>query len=315
MNYFVHHWTFDPILVVVVLTVVAHEIGLKRLRQHSLAVRSRRRRRKSLYFYSGLSVFVVAVVSPIDYWASSYFFVHMLQHIVLSFAAPILIVAGAPWIPLMFALPVATRRKVGRYFYLSPSARGFRIVGRFLRTPWFALVSFNAAMLLWHIPSWFSLSERDAFVHIWLMHGSFIVTGVLFWLQIIPSSPMKPATSPIWQAGLIIVTNIIMTVLAISMSILTAVSWYPTYSHLRGVTLAPFADQQIGAAILWVCGDFWALPALFIVVRRAIDNDISLTTIIDRLTGRGSAPSIDDFRAGRATTAPGIENRGVNSET
>ena len=314
MNYLTRHWTTDPTLFVVALTVVAHEIGLSRLRRHSAPQRSRRRRRHSYFFYAGLVVFVLAILSPLDYWASSYFFVHMLQHIVLSFAAPVLIVAGAPWIPLMFALPVGPRRRVGRFFYLSSRARGFRAMGRTVRTPWFALVSFNAAMLLWHIPSWFELSERNSFVHIALMHGSFMVTGILFWLQIIPSYPMKPAQSPLWQAGLIIISNAVMTVLAISMSILTAVSWYPNYSHLRGVTLAPFADQQIGAAILWVCGDFWALPALFIVVRRAIDNEISFTAIIDRLTGRGAPISVDAFRQSRAARPP-VEGHEVASES
>jgi cytochrome c oxidase assembly factor CtaG len=299
VNYVVRHWSLDPFIIGVVITVLAHERGLSRLRAHSAPERVRRRRRRSLLFYSGLAVLLVAVVSPIDYWSSDYFFVHMIEHVLIAFAAPVLIVAGAPWIPMMFALPVKTRRKVGRYFYLSVRARIFRAVGRFVRNPWVAVLSFNAAMLVWHVPRLFTLSEDNQAVHIWLMHGSFIVTGVLFWLQIIPSYPMRPAKSAIWQAGAIIATDVTMTVLAISMSFLTAVSWYPTYAHLAGVTLSPFADQQIGAAILWVCGDFWALPALYVVLRRAIDQDGSLSSVFDRMTGRGASPTLEQFRPSR----------------
>jgi cytochrome c oxidase assembly factor CtaG len=299
VNYVVRHWSFDPFIIGVVITVLAHERGLSRLRAHSAPERVRRRRRRSLLFYSGLAVLLAAVVSPIDYWSSDYFFVHMIEHVLIAFAAPVLIVAGAPWIPMMFALPVKTRRKVGRYFYLSDRARIFRAVGRFVRDPWVAVLSFNAAMLVWHVPRLFTLSENNQAVHIWLMHGSFIVTGVLFWLQIIPSYPMRPAKSAIWQAGVIITTDLTMTVLAISMSFLTAVSWYPTYAHLAGVTLSPFADQQIGAAILWVCGDFWALPALYVVLRRAIDQDGSLSSVFDRMTGRGASPTLEQFRPSR----------------
>ena len=296
MNYVLHHWSFDPFIVAVVVTVLAHELGLARLRTHSAAERVRRRRRRSLIFYAGLVVMLVAVVSPIDYWSSDYFFVHMIEHVLISFAAPVLIVAGAPWIPMMFALPVATRRRVGRFFYLSARASGVRALGRFVRNPWVALASFNASMLLWHVPRLFTLAEENQAVHIWLMHGSFIVTGVLFWLQIIPSHPMRPTQSAIWQAGAIIATDLIMTILAISMSFLTAVSWYSTYSHLAGVSLSPFADQQIGAAILWVCGDFWALPALYVVLRRAIDAEGSLSSVFDRMTGRGASPTLEQFR-------------------
>ena len=275
-------------IVVVALTVVAHEIGLSRLAQRSTTANQRHRRRRALVFYCALALLLLAIVSPMDYWSGRYFFVHMIEHIIVTFFVPMLIVSGAPWIPLLFALPVSARRRVGRFLFLNDSTRWLRRLGRFVRNPWLALALLNGAMLAWHVPALFDLAERNEFVHVWLMHGSFVVTGTLFWLQIYPSSPMKPTKGPVWKIGAVVATNAVMTILAISMSILTTVSWYSVYAHVPGVTLAPFADQQIGAAILWVCGDFWALPTLAIIIRRTIESEGSIGNVLDRLTGRSS---------------------------
>ena len=77
--------------------------------------------------------------------------------------------------------------------------------------------------------------------------------------------------------------------IAMALSIFVNGSVYPVYDHIPGVTLPPFADQQIGAAILWVCGDFWALPTMIVVVRQLIVTDGSITAALDRLLNRGSA--------------------------
>jgi cytochrome c oxidase assembly factor CtaG len=305
MNYVTQHWTYDPFLIVVALTIALHELGLSRLAARSRPESVRTRRRRSWFFYGGLALIVVTVVSPLDYWASDYFFVHMIEHIFLMFFAPMLIVAGAPWVPMMFVLPVGARRRLGRTVAFSPGFAWLRALSRFVRHPLTALLGFNAVMLFWHIPRFFTLAEENQNIHVWLMHGSFIVSGLLFWLQIIPSHPMKPTRSPVFQMGMILSTNAVMTFLAMSMSVLTSTSWYPTYSHIPGVTLNPFSDQQLGAAILWVCGDFWALPALMVVIRRAVNLDGSLSASVDRVLGRGRSMSAEEFLA-RRDAAPDL---------
>lgn len=289
MTYLIDHWSFDPFLVAAALVVVLNEVGLGRLKTRSAAPRTRARRSRSVSFYGGLLLLVVAVTSPIDYWSNDYFFVHMIQHVLIMFLAPALVVIGAPWIPLAFALPVSTRRRVARFVFLGKFSRPLKQLGRVIRAPWTGFIALNGVMILWHIPALFDEAETNGAIHIWLMHGSFFVAGLLFWLQLLPSHPFTPKLSAAGQCIAIVGTNVAMFVLAMSLSLFSTASWYPIYDHVRGVTLSPFADQQIGAAILWVCGDFWAAPALAYVIKRALDSHDSLSEAIDATIGRLSS--------------------------
>jgi putative membrane protein len=284
MSYLIDHWSFDPFLIIALVLVIGHETGLARL-AHSDPEHARPGRLRSLAFYGGLAVTLLAVDSPVEYFADRYFFVHMIQHLLLMFGAPTLIVAGAPWTPLVEALP-RRAAALGR----SPALRA---VGGWLLRPWFAVVAFNAVMLLWHIPALLDLAVNNWTVQVWLLHSSYLVAGILFWLQFIPSPPLPMRMPPEGQAVSLIVTNVIMWLLAMAMGILTAVSWYSVYNHVPGVTLPPFADQQIGAGILWICGDFWAVPALIAAIRRIIAADGSLGSALDKMLGRDPAAAGD----------------------
>ena len=289
MRYLTDHWAFDPFLIVGVVLGIWHELGLARLARRWRPERTRQRRQRSWWFYGGLTVLLLSVVSPIDYWADDYFFVHMAQHLLLMFAAPTLVVAGAPWQPLLDGLPGRSGQALTRSTMRGGWSRPLRAVAGFFLRPWVAVVSFSLVMIVWHVPALFDLGTRNQVVHIWLMHGSFFAVGVVFWLQFIPSPPFRRKMPLASQALALIASNTAMWVLAMSMSILTQVSWYPVYNHIRGVSLPPFADQQIGAAILWVCGDFWAIPALIWVLRRMIEEDGGMGAALEKILSRGSS--------------------------
>jgi len=288
VSYLTEHWSFSPFLIIAIVVAVWHEIGLARLARRSPADQNSQRRRRSLLFYAGLAVLLIAVQSPIDYWSYGYLFVHMIQHLLLMFAAPTLIVAGAPWQPLRVALPgwsgSAATREV-----LTSWARPLRAVGGFMLRPWVSVITFSLVMIFWHLPGPFDLADRNLAVHTWVMESTFLVAGVLFWLQFIGSPPFRIKMSAIGQATALLATNIVMWVLAMAMGFLSSSSWYSVYNHVPGVTLPAFADQQIGAGILWICGDFWAIPTMIFVIRKLLAEDGSIGAAVDRILGRGSA--------------------------
>ena len=288
MHYILDNWSFDPFIIIVAVVVAWHEIGLARLARRSRPARNRERRIRSLGFYSGLLGLLIAVVSPVDYWSDSYFMVHMVQHLLLMFAAPSLVVAGAPGQPLLDALPGRSGQAVTREVLAGGWSRPLRAAWRFLTEPLVAVVLFNLVMIVWHIPAAFDLAQNNQLVHIYLMHASFFLAGVLFWLQFIPSPPFRSRMPLLGRAAALLATNVVMIFIAMTLSIFASHSIYPAYDHVPGVTLPAFADQQIGAAVLWVCGDFWALPTMIVTIRKLLNDETGVGSALDRFVSRGS---------------------------
>ncbi len=304
MNYLSHHWAYPEIAVVAVLILAVHEKGLRALNARSTPAHARSRRNRMWFAYAGIAVATLSVVSPLQYWSMEYFWVHMIQHVTVMLAAPALYVAGAPAIPLVFALPVATRRRLLRRVFVRPGRPLLRRIGGVVFSPIFAVVFFNAVMVVWMLPSVFNPVMGDPDLHISLMLGSFFVSGLLFWLQFIPSRPFRPTMSPFGRVGVLLFTNLVMTVIAMALSFLASGPFYDignsmlhmaNMSSMTPTTLNPFADQQIGAAILWVCGDFWCFPALVMALRLTTKNDANSNDMDQVLRGRRSM-TVEEFR-------------------
>ena len=95
---------------------------------------------------------------------------------------------------------------------------------------------------------------------------------------------------------MVVATMFEMLILAMSMSIFTKASWYDVMTpgprhalharHGHARSPAAFHQQQFAAGILWICGDFWAVPILVMIARRLARRDGSLFAVLERQSSR-----------------------------
>ena len=83
----------------------------------------------------------------------------------------------------------------------------------------------------------------------------------------------------------IVATAFTMLVLAMAMSIFTKGPWYSMNVLMDGPAAA-LRDQRWAAGILWVCGDFWAVPALVLIAMRVSASSGGVSASFERILGR-----------------------------
>jgi cytochrome c oxidase assembly factor CtaG len=217
-----------------------------------------------LAFTTGMAAIFVAIASPLDAFAGLLLPIHMIQHLVLMMLAPPLILAGAPYLPILSGLPRwFTREVLGPLLVWKPIKR----IGRTLVHPLFCGAAFAASNLLWHIPPLYELALSSPGWH-QVEHFSFISTGLLFWWPLVQPWPSHPVW-PRWaMIPYLVVADLQNTALAGFLSFYDRVL-YPAYERaprLWGST--PLGDQALAGTIMWVPGSIMFLvPAAVIAIR------------------------------------------------
>lgn len=209
-------------------------------------------------FVSAIGVMILAACSPIDALSGELFWVHMVQHLLLLMLVAPLLVAAAPWIPLWYGLPSALRQRVEPVFRSPAAAEG----APRLWAPLFLLL-FIAGTWIWHLPRLYDLALSNDIIHDYGEHNTFLLVGILFWLQVIPSPPFGPLLGMIGRGAFLAVAIIQNVVL----SMVLAFAGTPLYSPYVEIAHRPggisaLMDQQLGASIMWSVGDLPFVIAL-----------------------------------------------------
>jgi cytochrome c oxidase assembly factor CtaG len=199
-------------------------------------------RRFAVFYYLGLAIMFLALVSPLDTLADDYLFsVHMFQHLLLSTVVPPLLLLGIPleWWEWVLSL------------------RPLHAAEGFLRQPPIAWLCGIATLWIWHWPRLFDAALYNENLHI-LQHLCFMVTGTIFWYPVLTPVPGHRMT--IFPAVFYLFTACTFSSLLGIFITFCSYQIYPFYMHpddelgilsqLRGL-ISPHEDQQLGGLLMW----------------------------------------------------------------
>lgn len=203
-------------------------------------------------FIAGLGAMFGTLNGPVHDISDYYLFTgHMVQHLVLTFVAPPLLLLGTPGWMLRPAL----------------SVRPVAAVARFVTTPRVAFAIFNLTLATWHLPPLYNSAMYYHPVHIG-QHLMFLVTAVIVWWPLLSPLPELPRLSYPGQMLYSFLMTLPMTVVSIFIVYSDHVL-YPAYASApRLWGLSPLEDQRLGGLIMWIPGGlFFYLLASVIFFR------------------------------------------------
>ena len=134
-------------------------------------------RRQAWYFYASLTIFYLAVGSPLDQIGERFLFsAHMFQHQLLIYPAAIFFLLGLPW---WMIDPVLARP-------------GLRRPLRILTHPLSCAVIYTLTISLWHAPYAYDYALQHKLVHV-AEHVMFFGAALFYWWPVIsPSRALPP---------------------------------------------------------------------------------------------------------------------------
>ena len=223
-------WPFDPTVYAGLLVLLFGHAWLARRAGDA-------RRQHTVYFLAGLFTLWLALETPIDTISDRYLdSVHMLQHVLLAFVAPPLMLLG-----------------------LSPAMAGsvLRIPGlRAITEPIPAQVIAAAVMIAWHLPPLYDATLYNEELHV-LEHLMFIASGLVLYWPIVQATAIhaKWQMSPGAKLVYMLLATLPQDGVALVL-IFSRVPFYDFYTHaprlIEGFTA--LIDQTIAGAVLMIFG-------------------------------------------------------------
>ena len=147
-----------------------------------------------------------------------------------------------------------------------------------VRFPWIPAIVLNVVMVASHLPRVFNFVMSHGWWSAEVMNGTYFAAGLWFFFTV-----WQPTTPLRWSVLGVIATMAVMLFLAMAMSIFSQSAWYESMASMPGMTMASdFSSQQLAAAILWICGDLWAVPVLVVLLRKLMEREGSLLQALQR---------------------------------
>lgn len=200
---------------------------------------------QKLSFFAGVAVLWIGSDWPMhELSEDALFSMHMVQHTLYSLVAPPLLLLGIPaWLMRQIVAPI------------------FPVV-RFLTRPLIALIVFNAAIVVTHLPQLVDLAVHSEFAH-FTTHVVFVASALLMWWPVVDPLPELKRLQPPSKMLYLFLQSIVPTVPA---SFLTFAEspLYSAYVEMpRFWGISAVTDQMVAGLIMKIVGGLllWAVIA------------------------------------------------------
>lgn len=255
---FADPWRFQAnpeVYVLVVFLVAAYIYSIRVIGPRAVAAGQQVVSRTNIICFMGaMALLFAASTWPIHQIGEDYLYsVHMLQHMMLSYFMPPLVLLATPtW---LMRLIVGT-------------GRAYRVI-TFMTKPVVAAVLFNMVVMVTHIPPVVNSSVQSAPLHYGL-HSLLVITALLMWTPVVgPFEELRisHAAKPIY----LFLQSVVPTVPAGWLTFADGVVYKHYDQPVRVWNISVTDDQQLAGAIMKIGGSvfLWTLVAFYFFKRFA----------------------------------------------
>ncbi|HCS61738.1 MAG TPA: copper transporter [Microbacterium sp.] len=256
---------------------------------------------RTVFWILGLLLLVWVTCGPLNLYQEYLFSVHMLGHMMLAMAIPLLLVSGAP---ITLAMRAIDKRddgtRGGREWILWAVHSPF---SRVITHPFVAAGIFIGSLWAFYFTDIVRWAMYEHLGHEWMIIH-FVISGYLFAMTLVGVDPI-PYRLP--YAGRLTTLIAVMAMhaffgIAIMMQEgLMVAEWFGSMGRTWGPT--PMEDQYIGGGIAWSIGE---IPTLILAITVAIQwsrDDTKVQRRTDRAADRSGDAELEEYNARLAEMA------------
>jgi cytochrome c oxidase assembly factor CtaG len=200
--------------------------------------------RKSAYFQSGIALLWVVLQGPTGAFDDTFFWAHMVEHIVLVMVCAPLLLLGAP---VLLILRVSSARL--RRSWVLPLLRSRLAYA--LASPTTTWLVLALVIVATHFTPFYELTLEHPNLHRFVEHPLYLGAALLYFYPLLPGN-LATRTMP--PAARMVSLSLMMVPETMTGFFIYASPYvmYPFYAHVyRPFGPGALADQQLGGALMW----------------------------------------------------------------
>ena len=287
---FFTQWKLDILWALIALWAIgAYLVAVRRLKARGDSWPIAR----TISWVSGMLLLIFVTSGSLNVYQEYLFSVHMVAHMFLTMAIPVLLVPGAP-------VTLLTRAVQKR----ADSSKGVREwvlwavhtkYAEFVSHPLIAAANFAASLVVFYFTPLFEWATREHIGHQWMI-VHFLITGYLFVQSLIGIDPGPSRLGYPFRIVTLIGVMAFHAFFGLALMGGTGLllpDWFGAMGRTWG--LPPLEDQQSGGAIAWGIGELPTIILTIIVSVQWFRSDNRDSKRLDRASDRSNNQDIDDY--------------------